>query len=434
VTQENHQSQTHHHHRRKREDKTFQDVKMALDGDTGDTAMAPDTVREEDRYPTDESDEDEDRIHASDGLSPDVLAALLEFQMCGCEKDDDVKLDKDTLCATYRPEDAQKIAETLRRLQERHELQNAPEQLPSEFFPETTLSSPQLYRSPNQPDDDVADPVSDPLTQKYIHDLAADGVIRIDHVLSKELCAAILDFTNQSLDKAEEDSNQNDRRNETMLFGNVFERANRFDMYLRPTAESVVDACLHSLLNAQSPLGMLFSQLLLQSQANSQDVDRQNCNKIPNLPFHELSCLISDPGSVAQPLHPDSPYYPVQAPMWTVFCALQPVSRQMGPTVVVPGTHTKRFHDPPAGANVRTLMHQECTYRRAELSTGDCIVMDARTFHYGSANMSSSDENQRRSLLYFTLRNPFHVATGYPPSGSLYPDLDGTLTTAQYII
>jgi Phytanoyl-CoA dioxygenase (PhyH) len=408
---------------------------MARNGETSDTAIAPDTVIEEDGYPTDESDDDVGLIHVSDGLSPDVLAALLEFQMCGCEEDNDVKLDKDVVCATYRPEDAQKIAETLRRLQERHTVQISSDQLPILCFPETTLSSPLLYNSANQPGDDAVNPVGDSLTQKYIHDLAADGVIRIDHVLSKELCYACLEYTNQSLDKAEEASNQNDRSNETMMFGNVFERANRFDMYLRPTAESVVDSCLQCLLNAQAPLGMLFAQLLLQSQVHTHAADKPNCGAVPSLPFHELSCLISDPGSVAQPLHPDSPYYPLQAPMWTVFCALQPVTSQMGPTVVVPGTHTQRFHDPPAGANVRTLMHQECTYRRAELSAGDCIVMDARTFHYGSANTSSAnDERQRRSMLYFTLRNPFHVATGYPPSGSLYPDLDGILTTAQYIL
>jgi len=80
---------------------------------------------------------------------------------------------------------------------------------------------------------------------------------------------------------------------------------------------------------------------------------------------------------------------------------------------------------------VRTLIPQECRYYRADLSVGDCIVMDARTFHYGSANTSL---DQRRSLLYFTLRNPYHVARGYPPSGSLYPDLDGMLTTAQYMV
>jgi Phytanoyl-CoA dioxygenase (PhyH) len=423
-----------------------------------------------DEYENTDDESDNDRIDVMNGLCPDVLAALLEFQIgktdTSNDQDNETSIqtietfDKDTLCATYRPEDAMRIAETLRRLHDR-ELASSTlaasstskdEQYPLddsedriiESFLETTLLSPMNHQRSGETDiTAISSNANRNITHKYIDTLTSDGVIRINNVLSNELCDACLKFTNQALDDEQETSLQHQQQqpnkdvsDDTMLFGNVFEREHRFDMYLRPTG--VIHTSLQSLLNCQSPLGKLFSALLVTSidTDGTEAVDNAKGNQviIPLVaPFHELSCLISDPGSIAQPLHPDSPYYPNQAPLWTVFVALQNVSSDMGGTVVVPGTHTMKFHDqlgPSSNNEFRSLVKKECSYQRADLSIGDCIVMDARTFHYGSANTS----DQRRTLLYFTIRNPYHVQRGYPNCGSLYPDLDGTLTTAQYIL
>ena len=104
----------------------------------------------------------------------------------------------------------------------------------------------------------------------------------------------------------------------------------------------------------------------------------------------------------------------------------------MGGTVIIPGTHTNQFHKKNGDEQTRSILQQkEYIYYRADLNIGDCIIMDSRTFHYGSSNTS---DNQR-TLLYFTIRNPYHILAGYPNCGSLYPELDhGILTTSQYIV
>ena len=58
--------------------------------------------------------------------------------------------------------------------------------------------------------------------------------------------------------------------------------------------------------------------------------------------LHEFSCLMSDPGSQRQVIHPDTPYIEGKGPvLYTCFIALQDVTMDMGPTVWLPRTHTK---------------------------------------------------------------------------------------------
>ena len=59
--------------------------------------------------------------------------------------------------------------------------------------------------------------------------------------------------------------------------------------------------------------------------------------------LQELACLISMPGSEQQPLHPDT-YWTSTPSAYTAFVALQDVDEEMGPTIYLPGTHTKEAH------------------------------------------------------------------------------------------
>lgn len=344
------------------------------------------------------SDDDGARLAPEDGLCSDVLAALLEFQAGGGifeEDDDDVVIfSKDTVCAAYRPEDTQVIANTLRRLQEKEG--GCCEEPPVDD--EDLTEEQERIVTPLQPppfqDVESAD--------GYYTALREDGVVRINSVLTAELCDACLRYINESLRV----------NNDGPGFGNVFERQNRFDMYLRP--EGVIDEAIRSMIEPATPLGQLIHRQLLNGQDGA---------------FHELSSLVADPGCLAQPIHPDSPFAQ-QAPLWTVFVALQDVTPDMGGTIFLPGTHTESCHDRlqfPNSAR-RFLQSSTCLYQRADLCAGDCAVMDARTFHYGSANRSG---DERRVLLYFSIRNPAHTGT-YPDCGSLFPDLDGVLTTGCY--
>ena len=458
---------------------------------------APTTSDDDD----DDDDDSSDRINIMDGLSSEVLAALLEFQLGGSstneedndtDTNDNTKFDKDTLCATYRPEDASRIAETLRRLHERDHHQNPHD---NRIIDTTTAN---INNNNDDDDDDTSGtmneitilPMLETATSSIIETddrirhlvqvLQTDGVIRINNVLSSDICQECSHYINQTLleqDSSSTTTNVCSDKN-VILFGNVFARDNRYDMYLHPFRDKLISNILSVLLHPKhSTLGQLFQMQLqqqtpLEQQAETEaetqgntsihivkDIDKSttanvsdchvsdcrvsrssptgSSNEFIDAEFHELSSLISDPGSMAQPLHPDSPYYPVYAPLWTVFIALQDVTPNMGGTVCIPHTHTEAFHqllcqNGSNHQNIKSVLRQSEKYQyyRADLNIGDCIVMDSRTFHFGGANHVSSDT--RRTLLYFTIRNPYHQSRGYPDCNSLYPDLDGTLKLSQF--
>jgi hypothetical protein len=391
-----------------------------------------------------------ERIEAHDGLSGDVLAALLEFQSAGGRfaDDDDEAADaavftRDTLCAAYRPEDTAVIAETMRRLQDREHGTSSSDGAATEVPLNERVVELLQVPPPLPLNDESSNAYNDTTTTNDTTNLTAlqrDGVVRINNALTAEQCAACLNFVNEALLKQHHcDLDADDVATGAGGFGNVFERNNRFDMYLRDTG--VIADALHQLLSASTQLGQLFQQLLV-SDGGVSSTSSSSSNS-PNVGcFHELSSLVADPGCIAQPIHPDAPYAD-QAPLWTCFVALQGIDADMGGTVFLPGTHTAAFHDQlksskSCPAQERTRWLNECSYKRADLAAGDCAVMDARTLHYGGANTSDT----RRVLLYFTIRNPTSLvlsadsssSSPYPDCGSLFPDLDGVLTTATYIV
>ena len=169
---------------------------------------------------------------------------------------------------------------------------------------------------------------------------------------------------------------------------------------LMPLRGPVV-AALEELLGESSRLAFLFEQ-----------VAGKKCR------LQEMACLISEPGSEAQPMHPDIPYTPVP-PLFAAFVALQDVSIDMGPTVYLPGTHSKEGHDAfyagaESGERGSTAGNKE--YLRAQpvvrgvLRKGDCAVYNQQVIHCGSANTS---ENIRRQF-YVAVRNADTKVKGYP--------------------
>ena len=63
----------------------------------------------------------------------------------------------------------------------------------------------------------------------------------------------------------------------------------------------------------------------------------------------ELSALVTFPGASGQSLHTDIPFNALPEnegvpPLCSVFVALQDISREMGPTMILKGTHQKMFH------------------------------------------------------------------------------------------
>lgn len=243
--------------------------------------------------------------------------------------------------------------------------------------------------------------------------LDQEGVVRINGVLTDNMCDECLELINAQLAGSDKETTKRfDTETEEQTFnlqgfGNVFSRKNRYDMFLRN--EGVLELALASMLQDGSILGDLFSALLEGLTGN----------------FHEFSSLISDPTSASQSIHPDS-RYTEHAPIWTVFVALQDIDNDMGPTIFLPRTNTLACHEmlEKSPCDKEQLL-STCQYRRSSLQKGDCAIMDSRLFHFGAANESQT----RRVLLYFTIQNPKHVGE-YPTGGSLFPEL--IMTTQDY--
>ena len=110
-------------------------------------------------------------------------------------------------------------------------------------------------------------------------------------------------------------------------FANVLFKQNRCDMTI-PIGPTWVANALESIL-VHSPVGMTFQNLL-----GKQAI------------LYELSCMMSDPNSQRQVVHPDTPAHDDQQPLlYTCFVALQDITMDMGPTTWLPRTHTSKMHE-----------------------------------------------------------------------------------------
>jgi len=234
--------------------------------------------------------------------------------------------------------------------------------------------------------------------------LLHDGVVRIDNVLSVQTTRNMLRYTNQLLTKSL-DQIRFDEGVALTLFGNVHMNKNRFDLLLPLEDSDEVMACLSELLHDSSHVFHSLQSIL------GEDAE-----------LFELSVMISDPGSEAQPLHPDIVYQDTTPPILTCFVALQDISQDMGPTLFMPGSVSLKYHedlhnrhlDPHATGLVATSYNVLST-----LSAGDCSLYDTMILHLGSSNTS----NSRRCLFYLSFKNNNVFKEGCRSGSSIRPKL-----------
>lgn len=128
----------------------------------------------------------------------------------------------------------------------------------------------------------------------------------------------------------------------------------------------------------------------------------------PDCILTECTALIVDAGSDCQPLHADTMWTP-HAEVLAVFLALQDVTSDMGPTQMLPKTHTDPIFWQKAIEECdpkRILSDPEYLQRalgtpplhECQIGCGTAMVMDTRLLHCGGANRS----NNRRTLFYLT--------------------------------
>lgn len=234
-----------------------------------------------------------------------------------------------------------------------------------------------------------------------------EGVVRIDNVLSEDLADRMREFVfkfrKESLEEIEAGMNPSDR------FANVLLKSNRCDLKipLGDKEEGTISPAMEVIYNVlwQSPIKDTIADVLGEDAL-----------------LYELSCLISDPGSQRQVVHPDNPMIEGRKDpsLVTCFMALQDVQLEMGPTVFLPRTHTVAAHadfndksisdggtESPKDRLLRTQKKVLGT-----LPKGCCSVYDSRLLHCGSANKS----NEIRAIFYFSFRSPSVTNPGNPPS------------------
>ena len=263
-------------------------------------------------------------------------------------------------------------------------------------------------------------------------DLQKNGVVRLDNVLSSKtadrLREYVLHLRAQSEKLVEEGSVQSLER-----FADVLLQNKRCDLKIPLLAGSsdtdpITSDALYELL-VISPIGATIRRLLG-----------------PDAVLQELSCLMSDPGSDRQVVHPDTPCRETEheaAVLYTCFVALQDVQSDMGPTTWLPGTHTWESHqifqddfvppprdDVPANNDGHGESRKDRLLRTQPillgmLSKGSCGIFDSRLLHCGGANTSETT----RAIFYFSFKNPAIGYSGNPPS--IRPELVNQFTLAD---
>lgn len=248
-------------------------------------------------------------------------------------------------------------------------------------------------------------------------ELDAQGVIRINSALSPETADALRDFVDAERLRAQQEVDDG-LQDADSRFADLVLVSKRCDLLL--PLRGVVITALQELLGEGSTLGPLIDELMGEDAV-----------------LQEIACLISEPGSDQQPLHPDTPYSNPPS-LYASFIALQDVDEEMGPTIYLPGTHTKAAHSDFYGgdlvaaaensglrqAPVATEFLRERPVALGLLKKGDLACYNQQVLHCGSANRS----DRIRRQFYISFRNP---AVPVKARASMRPSFRNQLTIGE---
>eukprot|EP00746_Dinoflagellata_sp_MGD_P024212 gnl/MRDRNA2_/MRDRNA2_156774_c0_seq1.p1 gnl/MRDRNA2_/MRDRNA2_156774_c0~~gnl/MRDRNA2_/MRDRNA2_156774_c0_seq1.p1 ORF type:complete len:332 (-),score=58.33 gnl/MRDRNA2_/MRDRNA2_156774_c0_seq1:522-1484(-) len=209
--------------------------------------------------------------------------------------------------------------------------------------------------------------------------LMDDGVVRLNAVISPETAAAMYNAVSKRLDNimSQQQGEEVDRTKlRPVMCGDL-----RHNLLLQPD-QGVVEATLREALSG--PLGVLMETAVGLKA-----------------PLFDFAAMVSEKGASRQPMHADAPYQ-AKAPFFNVFIALQDVSIDMGPTLLLPRTHTESAYSTFVGSEKeRHRLLQQVPLVAGTLKAGDVAVFDGRLLHAGTENVKG-----RRAILYFSFANP----------------------------
>ena len=245
--------------------------------------------------------------------------------------------------------------------------------------------------------------------------LKKDGVVRIDNVLSSDqadkMRKYVLNLRQKSVEEVESGKVPSLQR-----FADVLLRKDRCDLTMPLGQDDVIADSLNEVIR-ESAAGQTIKAILGKGSV-----------------LYELSCLISDPGSQRQNVHPDTPYLEGKdAVLYTCFIALQDIRLDMGPTTWLPGTHNAEAHEafqdntaPGGGESRKDELIRTTPSVLGLLPKGCCAIFDSRCLHCGTANKSEKDS---RALFYFSFKDK---KVGYPGNpASIRPEIGGAQVTME---
>lgn len=241
--------------------------------------------------------------------------------------------------------------------------------------------------------------------------IVREGVLRIDDVISTTTVDKLRDHV-YLLRQTSEKEIAIGKIRPIQRFAQVLLKQNRCDLTipLGVPGHEIITVALEEII-CNSPIGSTISAILGKDAI-----------------LHELSCLISDPGSQRQVIHPDTPYVGGDGrdrpAVLTCFVALQDITVDMGPTVWLPKTHNKISHDmftnsmmgsgskdgESSPKDILISTHPEPVM--GLLPKGSCVIFDSRILHCGSANQSMVS----RALFYFSFKDSSVGYAGNPQS------------------
>mmetsp|Transcript_19697 Transcript_19697/g.25371 ORF Transcript_19697/g.25371 Transcript_19697/m.25371 type:complete len:309 (-) Transcript_19697:146-1072(-) len=152
-----------------------------------------------------------------------------------------------------------------------------------------------------------------------------------------------------------------------------------------------------------------------------------------NVSISNVSLVVSTPGSATQGWHADGGHVDLQKHLpchcLNVFCALEDVTRQLGPTELRPGTqvHTRNLGPMMLAAHCQKTLRKPMT---PILSAGDALCFDYRILHRGLPNTTA---DQNRCMLVITVAQSWFKDLLNFPKNSFFskPDEDETEATSE---
>lgn len=274
------------------------------------------------------------------------------------------------------------------------------------------------------------------LAQGYAKILHDEGLVRIDNVLTDELCDALKEYLVDLRARATADIENGVIQNSQDRFADVLLNQNRCDLKI-PLGPLPVNHALHHLLT-KTVLGTLIAMIYDSYGGSGTEAT-----------LYELNCFMSNSGARRQLVHADNVcveqqegLQPDEPIVLTTFVALQDTDKTMGPTIFIPGTHNleshQEFFEFRASSSANQKAIEESPKDRllrtrknvvGTLAQGSCVIFDPRVLHCAGAN-ECKDPTNTRALFYFSFKNPRVDYPGCPSTGG-YGIAESELTLKQ---